>query len=207
MLRVDVISSSTLVRAGIRAALDKAGRFEVAGTHASVEELLAEPVGGLDVVIVELGAGEQGAIAKCAAEGLPPMVVLVDGSSAVVGDWLTDGLTVIPSDAPGEAIAAAAWAAASGLVATSRTMLTNALRFVPASQFGVLAAGLGPLTAREDQVLAKLAQGLTNGQIADALHISTHTAKFHVAQIIAKLDASSRAHVVAKALRAGLVRG
>jgi DNA-binding CsgD family transcriptional regulator len=37
------------------------------------------------------------------------------------------------------------------------------------------------------------------------LQISTHTAKFHVAQIISKLDANSRAHAVAKALRAGLV--
>jgi two-component system, NarL family, response regulator YdfI len=54
-------------------------------------------------------------------------------------------------------------------------------------------------------VLEGLAQGLGNKAIAESLHISTHTAKFHVAQIIAKLDATSRAHAVAKALRAGLL--
>jgi DNA-binding NarL/FixJ family response regulator len=61
------------------------------------------------------------------------------------------------------------------------------------------------LTAREHEVLARMSEGLGNRAIAQQLHISTHTAKFHVAQIIAKLAASSRAHAVAKALRAGLV--
>jgi len=62
-----------------------------------------------------------------------------------------------------------------------------------------------PLTPREREVLWKMSLGLGNREIAQALHISAHTAKFHVGQIIAKLDASSRAHAVAKALRSGLV--
>jgi hypothetical protein len=45
----------------------------------------------------------------------------------------------------------------------------------------------------------------SNKLIARRLGISAHTAKFHVAQIIAKLQAQSRAHAVAKALRAGFV--
>ena len=61
------------------------------------------------------------------------------------------------------------------------------------------------LTAREIEVLELLGKGLTNAELGTALGISAHTAKFHVAQIIAKLDAQSRAHAVAKALRAGLV--
>ena len=61
------------------------------------------------------------------------------------------------------------------------------------------------LTAREHEVLAQMSHGLGNREIAQALHISPHTAKFHVAQIIGKLDASSRAHAVAKAYRYGLV--
>ena len=50
-----------------------------------------------------------------------------------------------------------------------------------------------------------VAEGLPNKAIARELGISEHTAKFHVAQIIAKLQAQSRAHAVAKALRAGFV--
>jgi DNA-binding NarL/FixJ family response regulator len=65
--------------------------------------------------------------------------------------------------------------------------------------------GFDVLTPRERQVLAAMSNGLGNREIGGALGISAHTAKFHVAQIIAKLQAQSRAHAVAKALRAGFV--
>jgi len=68
-----------------------------------------------------------------------------------------------------------------------------------------LPPGFETLTPRERQVLAAMSNGLGNREIGGALGISAHTAKFHVAQIIAKLQAQSRAHAVAKALRAGFV--
>lgn len=61
------------------------------------------------------------------------------------------------------------------------------------------------LTPRELQVLRMMADGLGNKQIATRLAISDHTAKFHVAQILAKLRASSRAEAVAVGIRRGLV--
>jgi DNA-binding NarL/FixJ family response regulator len=62
-----------------------------------------------------------------------------------------------------------------------------------------------PLTARERQVLALLAEGLSNKRIASALHISDQTVKFHVAAIIGKLGAANRTDVVRRAVRRGLV--
>ncbi len=61
-----------------------------------------------------------------------------------------------------------------------------------------------PLTKRELQVLRMLANGLGNKEIAGQLGISSHTAKFHVAQILAKLGASSRTEAVTTAIRRGL---
>jgi DNA-binding CsgD family transcriptional regulator len=61
------------------------------------------------------------------------------------------------------------------------------------------------LTPRELQVLRMLADGLGNKEIAGHLNISDHTAKFHVAQILAKLRASSRTEAVAIGMRRGLV--
>ena len=61
------------------------------------------------------------------------------------------------------------------------------------------------LTARERDVLAALAAGASNKVIARRLGISFHTAKFHVAAILAKLDADSRTEAVAKAAHLGLV--
>lgn len=53
------------------------------------------------------------------------------------------------------------------------------------------------LTAREEEVAALMARGLTNGQIADELGITFNTAKWHVSQVISKLGVSSREEAVA----------
>jgi DNA-binding NarL/FixJ family response regulator len=61
------------------------------------------------------------------------------------------------------------------------------------------------LTAREQVVLAHVAQGMSNKAIAEALGISDQTVKFHVAAIIGKLGASNRTDAVRRAIRRGLV--
>ena len=62
-----------------------------------------------------------------------------------------------------------------------------------------------PLTAREQQVLELLAEGLPNKAIAAQLGISDQTVKFHVASISAKLGATNRTEAVRLALRRGLL--
>jgi DNA-binding CsgD family transcriptional regulator len=62
-----------------------------------------------------------------------------------------------------------------------------------------------PLTARELEVLALLAEGASNKLIARRLGISTHTAKYHVASLLEKLDAVSRTDAVASAARMGVL--
>jgi two-component system, NarL family, response regulator YdfI len=61
------------------------------------------------------------------------------------------------------------------------------------------------LTPRELEVLAAMADGASNKAIARRLDISFHTAKFHVAAILAKLDADSRTEAVTRAAQLGLV--
>src|SRR5262249_19756853 len=67
------------------------------------------------------------------------------------------------------------------------------------------ASAIEALTAREIEVLELLGKGLTNAELGTALGISAHTAKFHVAQILAKLGAASRAEAVHAGLRLGLI--
>jgi NarL family two-component system response regulator LiaR len=62
------------------------------------------------------------------------------------------------------------------------------------------------LTARELEVLALLAEGLSNPQIAERLIISRPTVSFHVSNILAKLDAANRAEAVALAYKQGLIK-
>lgn len=62
-----------------------------------------------------------------------------------------------------------------------------------------------PLTPRELEVLTLLAEGASNKMIARRLGISVHTAKFHVGQVLDKLDATGRTDAVAHAARQGVI--
>lgn len=66
-------------------------------------------------------------------------------------------------------------------------------------------SGAAPLTARQQQVLQLLAQGLSNDQIARALVVSPHTVHRHVANIFQALGVGSRAAAAAYAVRSGLL--
>jgi len=61
------------------------------------------------------------------------------------------------------------------------------------------------ISTREGEVLACLAQGLTNEEIAERLFISTNTVKTHLANLYAKLDVSRRTQALEKARRLGLL--
>lgn len=65
---------------------------------------------------------------------------------------------------------------------------------------------LDALTEREREVMALVAEGLTNAQIADRLVVSPATAKTHVNRAMAKLGARDRAQLVVLAYESGLVR-
>ena len=62
------------------------------------------------------------------------------------------------------------------------------------------------LTPRELEVLALLAEGMSNKAIARRLGISVHTAKFHVGALIDKFDAIGRTDAVAHAARRGIIQ-
>jgi DNA-binding NarL/FixJ family response regulator len=118
---------------------------------------------------------------------------------------------VISPEATAEALQAAVRGLAEGLAVLSPEILRQALE---AANSPALAAGpLGAedelpgesLTEREKDVLLRLAQGLTNKQIALALGISEHTVKFHVSSIYTKLGVSNRTEAVRKGARRGWV--
>ena len=62
-----------------------------------------------------------------------------------------------------------------------------------------------PLTPREIEVFELLGKGLSNRDIGGVLGISAHTAKYHVAQILAKVGAATRAEAVREGLRQGWI--
>ena len=65
--------------------------------------------------------------------------------------------------------------------------------------------GIDELTPREMDVLRLLAQGLSNRKIGTRLSINERTVKYHVAAILAKLEAANRTEAVMRALERGLI--
>ena len=64
-------------------------------------------------------------------------------------------------------------------------------------------ARIRSLSAREKEVLSLLAQGLTGVEIAERLYLSPETVRTHVRNAMEKLEANTRVHAVAIALRQG----
>jgi two-component system, NarL family, response regulator LiaR len=114
-------------------------------------------------------------------------------------------------DATREEIISALTAVGNGLVVLDRRLAGELLS--PQDQRSVVSplrlpgdvGSVETLTARELEVLQLLAQGLPNKLIAVRLHITEHTAKFHVSSIMLKLGAASRTEAVTLAARRGLL--
>jgi len=77
--------------------------------------------------------------------------------------------------------------------------------FVARPPDAVAATGMEGLTNREREVVALVAHGLSNGEIAEAMVLSPTTAKTHVSRAMIKLGARDRAQLVVFAYQAGLV--
>jgi DNA-binding NarL/FixJ family response regulator len=83
------------------------------------------------------------------------------------------------------------------LVVSERVIATAAPATVPRED--------AALTPRERDVLRLVALGLGNKEIAAELELSTHTVKYHLASVLAKLGARSRTEAVSRGIRTGLL--
>jgi DNA-binding NarL/FixJ family response regulator len=137
------------------------------------------------------------------------VVVLVDGTEPAdaIAALQAGADAILPRAAGRDEIVAAIKALGSGLAVLPRAVLATLLEGT--SLTDEAAAGNDAtdarLTPRELEVLAAMADGASNKAIARRLRISFHTAKFHVAAILAKLDADSRTEAVTRAAQLGLV--
>ena len=203
-VRIAIAAPSALVRAGIADGLVAEGDFEVVRAAATLAELAEAGYGGAEIVVVDVGAGGETELDAFAGSG-PQAIVLATARRRArrrMADRRLLGAAARRSAAGDRRCGARrARRARRDLAGVRRRGAALRARRRAAQR----RAGFDALTPRERQVLAAMSNGLGNREIGSVLGISAHTAKFHVAQIIAKLQAQSRAHAVAKALRAGFV--
>ena len=134
-------------------------------------------------------------------------VVFVDGADEEDSlDALYAGArAILPRTAKPDEIFTAIKAVTKGLTVLPSELLPTLLSGASLDLLDDNDADRARLTPRELEVLAAMADGVSNKAIARRLGISFHTAKFHVAAILAKLNADSRTEAVARAAQLGLV--
>ena len=139
---------------------------------------------------------------------LPAFIIVSDEVDAVPRAAAAGAAAwgVVPSSVSPGQLTAAIEAVRLGLAAAPPAMLAGRTR--AASESAGTADEDGPrehLTPRERHVLELAADGRSNRAIAEALGISEHTVKFHLASIYGKLGASTRTGAVRRGLRRGLI--
>jgi DNA-binding NarL/FixJ family response regulator len=140
--------------------------------------------------------------------GRTAFVVLLEGTDPEDGiEALHAGAwAILPRSAGRDEIVAAIKAVADGFAVLPRALMATLLGASSlADDRPEHDAADAQLTPRELEVLSAMADGVSNKAIARRLGISFHTAKFHVAAILAKLDADSRTEAVTRAAQLGLV--
>ena len=215
MIRALIAAASPVVRAGLEALLARSASLAIVAatsgdtladdieTHEPQVVLLAvEPrVDAVPNVMTRI------ALAPDAVPRTPSFVLLADAPSLA---WTAEALragarSVLPRDATPDEILAAVEAAAAGLVTLPVDLAVDLVSATRGPATRSVGPPTQPLTRREIEVLGMLAEGLANKNIAARLGISEHTVKTHVASILTKLDAFSRAEAVAIGARQGLI--
>jgi DNA-binding NarL/FixJ family response regulator len=193
----------------LRRRLEQLQGIAIVGVGARASDLLnLFGARAIDVAVIDSPTPAQLQQWKEACNRPPLLVLLPAGDGKDAARALDAGASALLDRAAAEdKIVAAITAAAAGLVAFQPDHLGGLID--PASpateQLADTRSGHAPLTARELDVLAAMADGASNKAIARRLGISFSTVKFHVASILTKLDADSRTEAVMKAAQAGLV--
>jgi DNA-binding NarL/FixJ family response regulator len=206
MIRVLAIAAYASVRAGLVSLLTGAADIEVVAEgsgSADAERLL--PQARPDVVLADDLPDDRARLLALLADGDAALVLLGESRDGfrALADLPLPGWGYLLKEADGAEIAGAVRAAAAGLIALDRSL--SPWSALPAGANGGGTGRDDTLTAREREVLALMARGLPNKQIAARLDISPHTAKFHVASVLAKLGAASRTEAVTLGARRGAV--
>jgi len=217
MIRVLLADDQALIRAGFRLLLDGEPDIEVVGEAMDGERAL-ELTSELkpDVVLMDIRMpgldGIEATRRIAAADGLEQVRVLIlttFENDEYVFEALRAGASgfLLKSTEPAELVRGVRLiAGGEALLApsvTRRLVADYATRPQPSRS---LPPTLDELTAREREVLALVAEGLSNDEIGERLVISPATAKTHVSRTMLKLRARDRAQLVVIAYRSGLVR-
>jgi len=215
VIRVAVADDQALVRLGLRVLLESEDDLELVGEAADGRQALAlvreaRP----DVVLMDVRMPEMDgleALRAIAAEPALAATRVVVLTTFELDEYVFEALRagasgfLIKDSEPADILRAIRVVAAGDSLlspaVTRRVIAEFAGRPAPARARG---PSLDPLTEREREVVALVAEGLSNDEIAERLVISPATIRTHVGRAMGKMDARDRAQLVVLAFQSGL---
>ncbi len=207
IIRVMLVDDHQVVRSGLATFLQAYDDLELAGEANDGEEALTlchqkRP----DVILMDLIMPKMDGISATRAilDRYPDIIIIAmtsfDEEELVQGVLAAGAISYLLKNVSSDELATAIRAAVAGkstLAPEAARSLIQATRHAQQPLF--------ELTERELEVLNLLVQGQNNQQIANALIISVTTVKYHVSNILSKLNVSSRTEAVALAIKSKLV--
>ncbi|GAA3244032.1 response regulator transcription factor [Pseudonocardia petroleophila] len=217
MIRVLVVDDDPLVRSGLALMLGGAVDIELVGESSDGSGVLAA-VDALapDVVLMDVrmprldGIAATRALTSRPGDG-PAVVVLTtfDGDDTVLGALRAGAAGYLLKHTPPAKIVDAVRRAAAGdpvlSPSVTRSVIAMAAERAPAGPDPDARARMALLSEREQEVASAVADGLSNGEIAAALHLSMSSVKSHLSAAMTKLDLTNRTQlaILAYAARSG----
>jgi two-component system nitrate/nitrite response regulator NarL len=212
-IRVLIVDDHTLFRSGIKALLQRQEDFEVVGEAGDgLEGLKRAKSLQPDVVLLDLhmpGIGGREAV-KLLAEEVPECNVLL----LTVSEDAEDLIETIRAGARGyllknietDFLLNAIRSAARGESVVSTQMTGKLMMGVRMGKEGAQEDDKEKLSPREKEIIALLAKGVSNKEMAHTLNVAESTVKIHVQNILKKLHLTSRVQAAVYAVEKGLVQ-
>ncbi|MCP3973282.1 MAG: response regulator transcription factor [bacterium] len=215
-LRLLIVDDDALVRAGLRAVLGSEPDLEVVGEAGNGKEAieqaaLLEP----DLVLMDIRMPEMDGLAATHSivtdDGSGPRVLIL--TTFELDEYVYEAMRVgasgflLKRSSPEDLITAVRIAATGDSLVLPQAMRRMVEQYATTgAQAAKVRKDIGRLTAREQDVLRLVAQGLSNAEIADELFVSRETVKSHVTSVLTKLGVRDRTQAVIAAYESGFVQ-
>lgn len=206
--RVVVVDDHPVFRDGLAALVSSTPDMIVVGTADDGPAAVAiAEAGGVDVVLMDLNLPSMSGVdatARIAALPEAPavlVVTMVDDDDTVVAALRAGARGYVLKGAPGEDIAAAIRTVATGGAVFGAGVAAQVLAVTSAATPAAKRRPDDDLSDREREVLAFIAEGVSNAQIARSLGLSTKTVQNYVSRILDKLQLSDRTQAALYARR------
>jgi RNA polymerase sigma factor (sigma-70 family) len=210
-IRVLLADDHRFFRDGVRVLLDSVPDFSVVGEASNGEEVVAkaaelEP----DVILMDLQMpGLNGVEAARRILSAQPdigviVVTMFEDTDSVLAATRAGARGYILKDADEDELMRSIRAVANGEALFGPAVARHLMHYIADVTPSAAQAAFPDLTDREREVLALMAQGLSNQEVAERMGMSLKTARNHVSNILAKLQVADRAEAIARARAAGL---